>query len=90
MTARPAPGCSWVLTPRPLGRGERAASISSPQGGVVGAVSRTRIGVLVIHLAFRSLTHVRNCGRPVAEYRPVLFDVEGRRHVLESLPPDDK
>jgi RNA polymerase sigma factor (sigma-70 family) len=84
-----SPGCSWVLAPRPIDHGDRCASISGPGGGVVCAISRTRTGVLVIHLAYRSLTRVRNLGRPAEEYRPVLFDVEGGRHVLESSPPDD-
>jgi RNA polymerase sigma factor (sigma-70 family) len=78
----PSSGCSWVIGPFPLDAGNWAASASGSHAGAVCALSKTSTGVLTIDVAYQSRTLVHNIGGCVEEYRPVLIDTSGQRHVL--------
>jgi RNA polymerase sigma factor (sigma-70 family) len=79
-----SPDRSWILAPRPVGQGDWTTAVSGPDGGVACDVSKTRTGVLAVHLAYRSSTSLHGSVRYAEEYRPVLFDAKGNRHVLDS------
>jgi RNA polymerase sigma factor (sigma-70 family) len=78
----PSDGCSWAIAPRPLGRGDWSAASSGTRGTVVCDVSPTLSGILSIHLAYPSRSLVHNIGGCVEEYRVVVVDRSGGRHVL--------
>jgi RNA polymerase sigma factor (sigma-70 family) len=82
-----SPGCSWVIGPLPVGRGDWAVSASGQKGGVVCALSTTLQGVLNIDIVYPSRTQVHNNGGCDEEYRPVVIDTSGRRHVLIGTQP---